>query len=67
MKDVFAHITHSDNLSEKQRTQSLEAHNHNVSEIAKTFALDMGMGDVARVMGLLHDKGTTLKELGLTT
>ena len=35
----------------------MEAHSRNVSELASQFAAEFGCGDIARVMGLLHDKG----------
>ena len=55
----FAHITQADNTNTncEQRTQSLEDHSNNVGEIAKLFANDFGFGNIAFVMGLLHDKG----------
>lgn len=37
--------------------QSNEVHQHGVAQLAEIFAGEFGMGDCARIMGLLHDKG----------
>ena len=57
MNDVYAHITPIEKDNLKQRTQSLESHSRNVGDIASIFAAAFGCRDIARIMGLLHDKG----------
>ena len=57
MTELFAHISQAESSNVEQRTQSLEAHSRNVAELASQFAAEFGCGDIARVMGLLHDKG----------
>lgn len=57
MTELFAHITQAKENNNKQRTQTLEAHSSRVSELASQFAAEFGCGEIARVMGLLHDKG----------
>ena len=57
MTELFAHITQAEENNNEQRTQTLEAHSSRVSELASQFAAEFGCGDIARVMGLLHDKG----------
>ena len=57
MNELYAHITYIDEKNNEQRTQSLEVHSQNVGEKAAQFAANFGLGDLARVMGLLHDKG----------
>ena len=57
MTELFAHITQAKEDNTEQRTQTLEAHSSRVSELASQFAAEFGCGDIARVMGLLHDKG----------
>ena len=57
MNEIYAHIIHTDEKNIEQRTQSLEAHSLHVAEMAKSFADDFGCGDIAYVMGVLHDKG----------
>ena len=57
MMELFAHITQAEENNNEQRTQTLEAHSRNVGELASLFAAEFGCGDIARVMGLLHDKG----------
>ena len=42
--------------------QSLEAHLLGVSEIAKSLAAKIGLGDQGEVIGLLHDLGKYSKE-----
>ena len=57
MKELYAHITQANEKGIEQRKQSLEAHSTHVGELAAQFATEFGCGDIARVMGLLHDKG----------
>lgn len=57
MKELYAHITQANENGIEQRKQSLEAHSTHVGELAAQFASEFGCGDIARVMGLLHDKG----------
>jgi len=57
MTELYAHITQAEENNNEQRTQTLEAHSSRVSELASQFAAEFGCGDIARVMGLLHDKG----------
>ena len=55
--EYYAHITQANDNEIGQRVQSLEAHSSHVGELAAQFADEFGCGDIARVMGLLHDKG----------
>lgn len=55
--ELYAHITQLSENDTEQRTQSLEAHSARVGELASQFADEFGCGDIAHVMGLLHDKG----------
>lgn len=55
--ELYAHITQADGNGTEQRVQSLKAHSSHVAELAAQFAAEFGCGDIARVMGLLHDKG----------
>jgi len=55
--DYYAHITQANGNDKEQRVQSLEVHSTHVAELASLFALEFGCGDIAHVMGLLHDKG----------
>ena len=55
--ELLAHITQAKEDNTEPRTQSLEVHSIHVGELASQFAAEFGCGDVARVMGLLHDKG----------
>ena len=57
MTKVFAHITQAEGKNIEQRAQTLEAHSTRVGELASQFAAEFGCGDIAHVMGLLHDKG----------
>lgn len=57
MMELFAHITQVEENNNEQRTQTLEAHSSRVGELASQFAAEFGCGEIARVMGLLHDKG----------
>ena len=57
MTELFAHIIQAEAYNCEQRTQSLEAHSRKVGQLASQFAAEFGCGDIARVMGLLHDKG----------
>lgn len=57
MKENYAHITQANGNDKEQRVQSLEAHSTHVAELAALFASEFGCGDIAHVMGLLHDKG----------
>lgn len=55
--EYYAHITQANGNDKEQRVQSLEVHSTHVAELASLFALEFGCGDIAHVMGLLHDKG----------
>ncbi len=57
MKEYYAHITQANDNGKKQRVQFLEDHSTHVAELAGQFAAEFGCGDIAHVMGLLHDKG----------
>ena len=57
MTELYAHISQAKSGNVEPRTQTLEAHSRNVGELASQFAAEFGCGDIARVMGLLHDKG----------
>lgn len=57
MVELYAHITQSAEKGSEWRKQTLEAHSSRVGELAAQFATEFGCGDIARVMGLLHDKG----------
>ena len=52
-------ISHIDN---KGAIQSNEEHQRGVAQRAERFAAEFGMGDLGRLMGLLHDKGKEQKE-----
>lgn len=49
---VISHVRQCD-----LAVQSNEEHQQKVAMLAESFAAQFGCGDVARVMGLLHDKG----------
>ena len=53
----YAHITQTSDNEKEQRVQTLEAHSAHVADLAAQFAAEFGCGDIAHVMGLLHDKG----------
>lgn len=55
--EYYAHITQANDNDKEQRVQSLEAHSTHVAELAAQFAAEFGCGDIACIMGLLHDKG----------
>lgn len=55
--EYYAHITQANGNDKEQRVQSLETHSTHVAELAALFAAEFGCGDIARIMGLLHDKG----------
>jgi len=55
--EYYAHITQANDNEKGQRVQSLEAHSTHVAKLAAQFAAEFGCGDIAHVMGLLHDKG----------
>ncbi len=55
--EYYAHITPTSDNEKEQRVQSLEDHSTHVAELAAQFAAEFGCGDIARIMGLLHDKG----------
>lgn len=55
--EYYAHITQASDNGIKQRVQSLEDHSTHVAELAAQFAAEFGCGDIAHIMGLLHDKG----------
>lgn len=57
MTEYYAHITQANDNGKKQRVQFLEDHSTHVAELAGQFAAEFGCGDIAHVMGLLHDKG----------
>lgn len=57
MKESYAHITPKNDKGIEPRTQSLKAHSTHVAELAAQFADEFGCGEIARIMGLLHDKG----------
>lgn len=57
MTKNFAHIAPLKPSETTQRVQPLDEHNHNVGILAEYFAASFGCGSLARVMGLLHDKG----------
>ena len=44
-----------------KETQSNDAHQQGVANIAEAFAAEFGMGEWGRVLGLLHDKGKEKK------
>ena len=44
-------------IDENRNIQSNEDHQQGVANLTKTFAAEFQMGDLAYVMGLLHDKG----------
>lgn len=44
-----------------KETQSNDAHQQGVANIAEAFAAEFGMGEYGRVLGLLHDKGKEKK------
>ena len=50
-------LAHINNTPGGWRIQTLEEHHCNVAILAERFASSFGWGDVARIMGLLHDKG----------
>lgn len=54
---MYSHIAEPNELCSEWRTQSLEEHNKGVANKAELFAKPFGLGDIARIMGLLHDKG----------
>ena len=56
MTELYAHITQAEE-NRLQQTQSLKSHSFHVGELASRFASEFGCGDIARVMGMLHDKG----------
>ena len=55
--EYYAHITQASDNGKEQRVQTLEAHSAHVAELAALFAAEFGCGDIARIMGQLHDKG----------
>ena len=57
MMEYYAHITQTSDNEKELRVQTLEAHSAHVAELAAQFAAEFGCGDIARIMGLLHDKG----------
>lgn len=54
---TYAHIAKPNELYPEWRTQSTDKHNEGVADKAAEFATPIGLGDIARIMGLLHDKG----------
>ena len=57
MMEYYAHITQASDKGKEQRVQTLEAHSTHVAELAAQFAVEFGCGDIAHIIGLLHDKG----------
>lgn len=57
MMELYAHITQLQDNGIGYRVQSLESHSTHVAELAAQFAAEFGFDDIARIMGLLHDKG----------
>ena len=57
MTELYAHITPANENGTEQRTQSLETHSSHVGTLASKFAAEFGCGDIAYILGLLHDKG----------
>ena len=55
--EYYAHITQANDNDKEQRVQTLEDHSTHVAELAAQFAAEFGCGDIARIIGLLHDKG----------
>ena len=53
---IISHINNQMGL------QSNEAHQQGVAKLASRFAGYFGMGDIALIMGLLHDKGKEQKK-----
>lgn len=53
----YAHIAEPNELYPGWRTQSTDEHNKGVADRASLFAQSFGFGSIARIMGLLHDKG----------
>lgn len=54
---MYSHIAEPNELCSEWRTQSIEDHNKGVANKAELLALPFGFGDIAKIMGLLHDKG----------
>ena len=48
---IISHVSSDDHI------QTNKEHQQGVAELASKFASEFGMGDVARIMGLIHDKG----------
>ncbi|MBP5172070.1 MAG: CRISPR-associated endonuclease Cas3'', partial [Bacteroidales bacterium] len=57
MPSLIAHIAQTEEVGTTLRTQSLEDHNYCVGKLASRFATGFTCGEVARIMGMLHDKG----------
>ena len=54
---VISHVRQSD-----MKVQSNTDHQNGVGKLAEGFAAEFGLGECARIMGLLHDKGKEQKE-----
>ncbi|MCR4666189.1 MAG: CRISPR-associated endonuclease Cas3'', partial [Desulfovibrio sp.] len=54
---MFAHISESDNQHTEWRVQTLDEHEEGVARLSSKFAKPFGFAGLARVIGLLHDKG----------
>ena len=54
---LYSHIAPPDDNNSDWRCQSTEQHNIGVADRAAGFAASFGFGDIAKIMGLLHDKG----------
>lgn len=53
----YSHIAEPNELCQEWRTQSTEEHNKGVADRTVLFAQPFGFDSIARIMGLLHDKG----------
>ena len=51
-KQIISHLRASD-----MEIQTNDVHQQGVAEMAQTFSAEFGMGDLGKIMGLLHDKG----------
>lgn len=54
---IISHVRQSD-----MKVQSNNEHQNGVGKLAESFAAEFGLGECARIMGLLHDKGKEQKE-----
>lgn len=58
MTTIISHVKSSD---KEKIIQTNEEHSQGVAELCEKFASEFGMGELGRVMGLLHDKGKEKK------